>query len=291
MIEYTWAEFDRDCLVLGEKINHIGYGGLYGVPRGGVPLAVRLSSLTGKPLLEYPIEGCLVVDDIIDSGKTREKFKEYDFVSLHCKSIGDSLHHVEDWVKYPWETEQERNGEDIVLRMLEFIGENPNRTGLKDTPKRVVKMWGEVFRGYDKEQFPNVTIFPNGEDGIYYHDMIIDQGYFYSACEHHAIPFFGEFYFGYVPGDYIVGASKISRVVDYYSARLQVAERLVHDIAGYFDGNLKPKGLILIMKGRHLCKEMRGVKKYNSPFEVIAVRGCFADNDNNCKDEFLSRIK
>lgn len=301
-MEYTWKEFDFDCFELSKEIKRIcdtstlPYDSIYGVPRGGVPLAVKLSSLTGLKLVSLPEARTLIVDDIIDSGRTRYKYPLNDFVVLHGKSedvFGQTfcLHKTTEWVKYPWETDEEQNGEDIVVRMLEYIGENPNRIGLKDTPARVAKMWREIFKGYDPEQFPKVTIFPNGQDGVLYQDMIIDNGYFYSHCEHHLATFFGEFWFGYVPDEFIVGASKISRVVDFYSARLQVAERLVHDVVSFFESHLKPKGLILVMKGRHLCKEMRGIKKYNSPFEVIAVRGCFEKNDKNCKNEFLSRIK
>lgn len=181
--------------------------------------------------------------------------------------------------------------EELVRRMLLRIGEDPLREGLVDTPRRVVKMWGEIYRGYQTKNFPKVTIFKNGKDGIMYDDMIIDSGYFYSQCEHHMIPFFGDYHFGYIPGKFILGASKISRVIDFYSARLQVAERLVYDVVTCFEELLKPKGLILIMKGRHLCKEMRGVKKNNSPFEVISAQGIFRNNTSGCKDEFLSRIQ
>jgi len=181
-------------------------------------------------------------------------------------------------------------GKELVRQMLQLIGEDPQRLGLKGTPQRVVKMWSQIFCGYDPKKKPKVTVFKNGRDGIFYRDMIIDKGYFFSYCEHHIVPFFGEFYFGYIPDKFIVGASKISRVIDYYSARLQVSERLVTQIVDFFESCLEPKGLVLIMSGRHLCKEMRGVKKFNSPFEVIAVRGVFADDSHACKMEFLSRI-
>lgn len=183
------------------------------------------------------------------------------------------------------------SNEELIKLMLERIGENPKREGLVDTPRRVVDMWKEIYQGYDENNFPEVTIFENGKDGILYDDMIIDTGYFFSHCEHHIVPFFGSYHFGYIPGSYILGASKISRVIDFYSSKLQVAERLVYDVVSYFEETLHPKGLILIMKGRHLCKEMRGVKKHNSPFEVVSARGLFRENTSGCKDEFLSRIQ
>lgn len=183
------------------------------------------------------------------------------------------------------------SSEDLVRQLLVQIGEDPNRPGLLDTPKRVAKMWGEIFRGYQEEHLPDITVCANGADGIFYRDMIIDQGYFFSHCEHHMVPFFGRYWFSYIPDQWIIGASKIARVVDHHSAKLQVAERLVHNVADTLEEKLRPKGLMLIMSARHLCKEMRGIRKVNSPFDVDAVRGCFEGNPApSCKMEFLMRI-
>jgi len=181
--------------------------------------------------------------------------------------------------------------EQNVRELLAFIGEDPDRPGLVDTPSRVVKMYQEFFCGYDRKRRPKMTIFKNQDDGIIYNDMILDSGFFFSCCEHHMAIFFGSFHCAYIPDKHIIGLSKIDRIVDYYSGRLQVAERLVHQIVDDLQEVLNPKGLILVMNARHLCKEMRGVKKINSPAEVIAVRGAFATNLNGCKDEFMSRIQ
>jgi GTP cyclohydrolase I len=180
---------------------------------------------------------------------------------------------------------------DHIREILIHIGEDPDRPGLRDTPARVEKMYREIFRGYDPRQMPKLTKIPNGEDGVEYDSMLADSGYFFSHCEHHMVPFFGQYHFAYIPDKWILGASKIGRTIDYFSARLQVAERLVHQVVDCLEKEIQPKGIILIMKGRHLCKEMRGLKKYNSPYEVSAVRGFFLHNINNCKDEFLARIK
>ena len=180
--------------------------------------------------------------------------------------------------------------ENLIVELLKAIGENPDRLGLKDTPKRVAKMYQQLFKGYDKSKAPVVTVFENGKDGISYDGMIIDQGYFFSLCEHHMIPFFGDYYLGYIPNKCIVGASKIARVIDYFSAKLQIQERLCQEVVNYLYNVLQPCGIILLMRGRHLCKEMRGVKKYNGMFETIALKGCFKNNIDGCKDEFMSRI-
>jgi len=180
--------------------------------------------------------------------------------------------------------------EKLWRQILVEIGENPERVGLQETPKRIAKMYTELFRGYDETQKPEVTVFPNGTDGVQYDAMIIDTGYYFSHCEHHGVPFFGQYHFAYIPSTLIVGASKIARVVDHYSAKLQIAERLCQDVVNCLWEATKPRGMILIMEGRHLCKEMRGVRKINSPFEVIEAKGLFLNNSGGCKDEFLSRI-
>lgn len=179
--------------------------------------------------------------------------------------------------------------EELISRLLVCIGEDVTRKGLQDTPKRVAKMYEEVFRGYDSSTCPTLTHFPNGEDGILYDEMIIDHGYFFSYCEHHIVPFFGTFYFGYIPNELVIGASKIARLVDWYSARLQTQERLVSQVVSHFCGIIQPKGCGLVIRGRHLCKEMRGVKKVNSPFETIALTGCFKESATT-RSEFMMRI-
>ena len=181
--------------------------------------------------------------------------------------------------------------ENLIKELLLEIGEDPNRPGLIDTPKRVAKMYSEIFRGYDQSQTPRIMTVPNGEDGVIYNEMLIDSGYFFSFCEHHMVPFFGQYFFGYIPDKKILGASKIGRIIDYHSSKLQIAERLVNQIIDTIEKEIKPLGQVLVMNARHLCKEMRGLKKYNSPFEAIAVRGYFSENRNGCKDEFMARIK
>lgn len=179
----------------------------------------------------------------------------------------------------------------LIRELLLKIGEDPERIGLKDTPDRMERMFREVFRGYDAEQKPNIMVVPNGQDGIIYDSMIRDSGYFFSYCEHHMVPFFGEYFFGYIPDKLILGASKIARIVDYHSARLQVQERLGQMIINDLAEACEPVGMILVMAARHLCKEMRGVRKWNSPFETLHTKGIFKNNQGGCKDEFINRIR
>lgn len=179
---------------------------------------------------------------------------------------------------------------NLVKEMIEAIGDDPTRKGLQDTPARVSKMWKEMFVGYDKSKKPKITVFPNGQDGLKYDEMIIDTGYFYSQCEHHLVPFFGEYYFAYIPNKKIMGLSKVARIVDYFAAKLQVQERLTKEIVDEIEKELKPKGIALVLKGRHLCKEMRGVKKVNGQMTTSDLRGVFRTK-SEVRAEFMNLIK
>lgn len=191
------------------------------------------------------------------------------------------------------ELSMEQNSQYQIKRgirlQLQYIGENPNREGLLDTPHRVLKMWKEIFRGYDKEQKPKITVFNNGHDGINYDEMIFDSGNFYSICEHHLMPFYGQYYFAYVPDKKVLGLSKIARIVDYYSAKLQIQERLVREICNEITEKCEPKGLGLIMKAEHLCKTMRGTKK-KGYMKTSDLRGVFKTN-SDARSEFLKLIE
>lgn len=193
------------------------------------------------------------------------------------------------------EKEKQFTHEQLIRDLLDYIGEDPNRPGLIGTPDRIIRMWREIFRGYDPAQHPKITTFDNGVDGLTYDNMVLDSGNFYSMCEHHMMPFFGKYVFAYIPNPKgkILGLSKIGRVVDYHSARLQVQERLVADIVDDITAALgtenPPLGVALIMQGEHLCKTMRGVKK---PGLMSASRldGVFRE-DKAARSEFLSLAK
>ena len=171
--------------------------------------------------------------------------------------------------------------------ILDELGENPQREGLKETPKRIARMYKEIFRGYDSKQKPKITIFDNGVDGIEYDQLITDRGKYFSHCEHHGVPFFGEYVFGYVPDKKIIGLSKVARIVDFYSAKFQIQERLVKEIADEIERVAQPKGMGIYMKGTHLCKVMRGVKK-DGVMTTCDLRGTFRGES---KDEFLQEAK
>lgn len=181
--------------------------------------------------------------------------------------------------------------EDALRTLAEYIGEDPNRPGLTGTPDRIVRMWGEIFRGYNPDKHPKITTFQNGADGISYDNMILDSGNYYSMCEHHAMPFFGRYVFAYIPNPKgrILGLSKIGRVVDYHAAKLQIQERLVSDIVTDITAALgdefPPLGVALMMEGEHLCKTMRGARKPGK-MSTSMLTGAFKEN-SSARNEFL----
>ncbi len=184
------------------------------------------------------------------------------------------------------------NTEDIesALRtLITAIGENPDREGLKGTPDRIMRMWKEIFRGYDPAQKPKITTFKNDEGMT---DIVFDTGDYYSMCEHHILPFFGKYYFAYIPAPdgRILGISKIARVVGYCAARLQLQERLATDIVSMLTEALDGKvlGMALVLRGKHLCKTMRGVRN-DGNMTVSHLEGVFR-TDKECRDEFYKLI-
>ena len=179
--------------------------------------------------------------------------------------------------------------EDNIRNILSSIGDDPNREGLKDTPRRVASMYKELYRGYNKEEKPKITVFSNGSDGVKIDEMITKSGYFYSTCEHHMVPFFGTFYFGYIPSDKFLGISKIPRVVDYCAAKLQVQERLTTEVVDMLEQATKPIGIGLVMKARHLCEEMRGVKKHDCLTTTSCLRGVFKGVPET-REEFMGFV-
>ncbi len=179
---------------------------------------------------------------------------------------------------------------NAIRTLMTYIGEDPTRDGLVDTPDRILRMYEEIFRGYDADKKPNITTFHNDEN---FSDIVFDSGEYYSMCEHHMLPFFGKYYFAYIPSPEgrIVGISKVARVVGYCAARLQLQEKLAIDIVKMLSEALEGKalGFAIVLKGQHLCKTMRGVRN-NGKMTVSHFTGVFAKNENNRREEFYKMI-
>lgn len=180
-----------------------------------------------------------------------------------------------------------KNIESLIKGLIAEIGENPDREGLKNTPERVAKSWDYFSSGYriNIEDIVNGAIFEEDISEV----VVVRDIEFFSICEHHLIPFFGRCHVGYLPDGKIIGLSKIPRIVDAFSQRLQVQERLTHQIADTINEVLNPVGVAVVMEGRHLCMQMRGVEKQNSFATSSAMLGQFRDSPET-RAEFLSII-
>lgn len=172
----------------------------------------------------------------------------------------------------------------LVRQIIGLIGDDPTREGVIDTPKRVVKSWRELFAGYTMDP---VKVLGTTFDGHGYDQMVICKDIeFYSTCEHHMIPFFGVVHIGYVPGKRVVGLSKLARLVEVYSRRLQIQEQMTQQIAAAMESVLQPSGVMVVAKAKHLCMCGRGIQKQHSEMVTSAITGCF--KEPGVRSEFTS---
>jgi GTP cyclohydrolase IA len=191
------------------------------------------------------------------------------------------------------EQDLEKNGienelvEDAVLQLLRGVGENPEREGLKFTPKRVARMYSELLNGYHTDP---VTMINGALFNITYDEMVLVRDIeFYSLCEHHMLPFMGRVHVAYIPDGKVIGLSKIPRIVDMYARRLQVQERMTRQIADFLRDLLRPQGVAVVVEAVHLCSMMRGVKKHDARMTTSAMHGAFRANLAT-RQEFLDNI-
>src|SRR6059036_587196 len=178
--------------------------------------------------------------------------------------------------------------QDVIRKLLADLGEDPDREGLRNTPKRVEKAYKFLTSGYgaDIDQVVNNALFT-----VDYSEMVIVKDIdFYSLCEHHLLPFFGKCHVAYIPSNRVIGLSKIPRLVDVFSRRLQVQERLTNQIADTIREKILPLGVAVVMEATHLCMSMRGVERQNSLAVTSAMLGAFRDSART-RMEFLELIK
>jgi GTP cyclohydrolase IA len=178
--------------------------------------------------------------------------------------------------------------QDLIKQLLGSLGEDPSREGLRDTPKRVEKAYKFLTSGYDVDI---KALINNALFTVDYSEMVIVKDIdFYSLCEHHMLPFFGKCHVAYLPSEKVIGLSKIPRIVDAFSRRLQVQERLTNQIAEIILDTINPLGVGVVMEGTHLCMAMRGVEKQNSYAVTSAMLGTFR-TDARTRSEFLTLIR
>lgn len=178
--------------------------------------------------------------------------------------------------------------QNAVREILIAVGEDPDREGLVETPKRVANMYEEIFAGLTEDPKQHIKLFNEQSND----EMVIVKDIpFYSMCEHHLLPFFGKAHIAYIPSDNkIIGLSKLARIVDNFAKKPQVQERLTSDVADFLNENLQPKGVAVIMEAEHMCMTMRGARAAGSKTQTSALRGIMR-TDAKSRAEVLSLLK
>lgn len=181
----------------------------------------------------------------------------------------------------------EKRIKEAVKMIIEAIGEDPEREGLKETPDRIARMYSEIFSGLGKDAaFHLSKTFEDSESEI----VVEKDIQFYSMCEHHFVPFYGKVHIAYIPNGRVVGLSKLARTVEVYAKRPQLQERMTCDIADAIEKSLNPKGVMVIIEAEHMCMTMRGVKKPGSKTVTSCTKGAFK-LDKSLKNEVYNMIK
>jgi len=177
--------------------------------------------------------------------------------------------------------------EIAIKKVLELLGENPNREGLLKTPSRVAKSWSFLTEGYhqDPKEILSQALFTSSNDEM----VVVRDIEFYSTCEHHMLPIIGRAHVAYIPDGKVVGLSKIPRIVNVFARRLQIQEQMTEQIADAISQSINPKGVAVVLHARHMCMEMRGVQKINSTTVSSALRGLFK-SDQRTRSEFYNII-
>lgn len=263
---------------------------LYGVPRGGIHAAQAISRKlvqmkVDSSMVEHWQDATHIIDDLIDSGETKRRHsrsllgRDIPFIALYQKQPQDG------WVSFPWERMQgEKGPSDAITRILQYIGEDPNRDGLKETPSRVIKSYSEIFSGYSADEEALFKTFEETSDEM----VIVRNLEIFSMCEHHMLPFYGKCHIAYLPKNRVIGLSKLARLMEVYARRLQVQERLTQQITASIDKHLQPLGSACVIEAKHLCMCARGVGKQHSDMVTSSLTGKFRQPE--VRSEFLSLI-
>lgn len=271
---------------------------IYGIPNGGIYAAQAVQSAFHRlgnhkeiKLIEDPCNADFYIDDIVDTGNTiRETIKKYGekiWFSLINKQNEKGTIWEGKWVNFPWERQTNKLGvRENIVRILEYIGEDPQREGLLETPDRIMRSYDELFAGYKQDPKDVMKTFEDGACD----EMVLLKGIeFYSHCEHHGLLFQGEANIAYIPNKRIIGVSKLARLLEIYSRRLQVQERLTTQITKALDEHLQPQGSACVLSAKHMCMVCRGIKKQNSIMVTSSLTGEFRKPE--VRAEFFNLIK
>lgn len=262
---------------------------VYGVPKGGMILCAFLRN---AKVTEDPGKATIIIDDIVDSGTTMQKYKkEYKDISFWAVINKLTEKEFKDkWIVFPWEKDHPNKEDSIqenIVRQLQYIGEDVNREGLVDTPNRIVRMYDEIFSGYKTDISNLFTVF---DKDTYDQFILLKNCEMFSMCEHHMMPFFGKIHIAYIPNKKVVGISKLARLADYYCKRLQIQERIGEQVTSALMKYLDALGAACIIEASHLCMRMRGVSKQNSIMLTSSLKGVFLTK-MSARQELLNLIK
>ncbi|MFX1537628.1 MAG: GTP cyclohydrolase I FolE [Promethearchaeota archaeon] len=285
-VHITWQEIQSRLDKLESIFDHKK---VYGVPKGGMILSSFIRSWC---YIQWkPEDADIILDDLIDSGATLEHYQKLypdkPFYALFDKRS----EYKNQWLVMPWEADHPGQHKDSIqqniIRQLQYIGEDPNREGLKETPNRIVRSWDEIFCGYNQNPEELFTTFT--ADG--YNQIVLLKNFeIYSMCEHHMLPFFGKAHVAYIPNKKVIGISKLARLVDVYARRLQIQERIGQQVTDDLTKYLQPQGAACIIEATHMCMRMRGVNKQNSIMTTSSMRGAFMDKPS-AREELMQLIR
>lgn len=291
----THKQYQQDILAAAKKVNR-KYVNVFGIPRGGHYPASFVARELKIPLVFDPKEivkgKTLLVDDLVDSGATAKEWKaktKCHLLAVYATSFDKAdyvgaLKKPDEWIVFP--DESGFGIEENFKRTLQYIGEDVTREGLIETPKRMRRAYDEIFSGYKMDPKSLVKTFTQGTCKEM---VILKNCEFYSTCEHHFFPFFGHCSIGYVPRDKVIGVSKLARLLDCYSKRMQIQERMTSQIADFLEKELDAVGVYVVCEGVHFCMTSRGVKKQSASMVTSAIRGEFKENAA-MRQEFLALI-
>jgi len=290
LIPVKWETIIAECNRLATRHDRVNYYGVHGIPTGANSIVGVIGQILELPIIEqldltdYNKQAILVVDDLVDSGGTLNRYMDSGYINVDAlfrkphspKNLAPQAKEINGWIEFPWERDRsESPAEDSIVRILEAIGENPDRDGLKETPKRVVRSWLELFSGYRKDPLSVIKTFEGPEkydEIIYLRDIEM-----YSTCEHHMLPFYGKAHIAYIPNGKVIGVSKLARLLEIFSRRLQIQERICSQVTGILMDELNALGAACIIEAKHLCIACRGIGKQNSVMGTSSIQGVFRD--------------
>ena len=301
----TWSAFDDLVNKLHERIlERVKNPVVFGIPSGGSPVATALVMKGMEGAYSFG-RANVIVDDLVDTGRTaKAALSQHKVWATHSekpyfdallrkpyspKKLAPQARVEKEWIVFPWENmdgPEIQSIEGNIERVLQYIGEDPTREGLRETPRRVVKAIEEMTEGYHQNPDAYCKVFHEEHSD----EMVVLQGItFTSMCEHHLLPFWGTASIGYIPdGGRIIGLSKLARILHTYARRLQNQERLTHQVVDFLHSHeeLSPLGAGAVIRSHHTCMSCRGLRQQGSEMVTSATLGAIRD-DPAARAEFM----